>query len=357
MTRPKRISIHLEDALQHLYGDEVRNLTPEGYQEHMNDLRDRDPALAKRIEGALRPLLQKFFPRRQVKWHETSEGMRLRVALLPDNVHVKHDVETVRTALGLPQKVLEVGEETQAWQDLKGWVKRGWLRPERLRYVVEGDVGGRWLSVHTKAAAGGDVGEEEAETTKHLFESAVAASQVDFSSADVDWLRRAPSAPDWYCHPLAPIDWAAGRLVERHRLPWRATTSLKFYILTRNPEWLTGLSHLHVEVQYADSSQDPEAFSVTVKRIDEFFTKADWDSIWKGWIRPRQKDIWTLRGTAPQGKHGPDLERLRQGLPFYGQVLETQSFAKALCQYTGELDQETLRRRYQDIYDLLKPAE
>jgi hypothetical protein len=63
-----------EEALAVLYGSDPRDLTAEGYQEAISDLRKRDPNLARRVERALAPNLeQEIFPLRGRKWHETSQ--------------------------------------------------------------------------------------------------------------------------------------------------------------------------------------------------------------------------------------------------------------------------------------------
>ncbi|MSQ40944.1 MAG: hypothetical protein EXR55_04675 [Dehalococcoidia bacterium] len=71
--------------------------------------------------------------------------------------------------------------------------------------------------------------------------------------------------PDLYANPAVPMDWAAGRLVERHRLPWHVAAPLTFYVLSRDPDWITRLKPLSVAVNYEDDpSSDPGAFTVSV---------------------------------------------------------------------------------------------
>ena len=63
----------IQQALEHLYGDRVPNLTRWGYLEALRQLRRKDANLARRVERALEPFLQeRAFPRRQIEWFDAS---------------------------------------------------------------------------------------------------------------------------------------------------------------------------------------------------------------------------------------------------------------------------------------------
>ncbi len=88
MARREIMRPDIGKALEALYGDGIRDLTAEGYIEAIGHLRKADPAAARRVERLLAPMLkEKLFLRRSRAWHETSEGTRARVVLLPGNPH------------------------------------------------------------------------------------------------------------------------------------------------------------------------------------------------------------------------------------------------------------------------------
>jgi hypothetical protein len=51
----------LNEALEILYGNEVRDLTSQGYHKALDRLRSIDKALAKRVERVLKPVLKNRF--------------------------------------------------------------------------------------------------------------------------------------------------------------------------------------------------------------------------------------------------------------------------------------------------------
>ncbi len=353
----------VNEALRKLYGEGGRDLTSEGYQEALRQLRKADSAGADRVERVLAPYLKaRIFRRRQREWHETSEGTRARLALLPGNPHVQADVHTIREVLGIPAGHVHAVEDDPTWKLLSKMVK-----PQDVRRVVEGNLVGWWLHLHREAAMGQMTGEEdEAGLPPELRASAVASAQVYLKASHVPaWLQRRPDGPQPYDKPSVPIDWASGRLGERHRLPWHVVVSLPFYILTQDPDWLTGLEPLQVEAAPGDStSGDPEAFTVSVKGIDEFITHEDWDRIWTHFVKPRQEYRWKQRGMKPQGRRTVDIARLQEALPLYREMVskgwEIKDLLGKSCKDWGadmliDWDQETKRRVVRDLDELLVP--
>ena len=194
-----------------------------------------------------------------------------------------------------------------------------------------------------------------------LRQSAEASAHVKLDVDVVpDWFRRPSNGPGWYADPVPPIDWAAQCLAERHRLPKRVAPVLTIYILTQNADWLRGLDPLNVEVFEERSPQgDPDAFTISMRELDEFTTKADWDRIWTDYVRPRQERLWQQRGMRPQGRRAGDISRLLTVAPAYRKlVLEGLSVPEVLRQMQGDaepVDQETIRRGIQDLDELLSP--
>lgn len=126
--------------------------------------------------------------------------------------------------------------------------------------------------------------------------------------------------------PSVPIEWAAGRIIERHRLPphSRMLHHVIFYILTRDPACFAEQGPLDVRIMHGDVTSgrgasgdgDPEAFEIVIKGIDEFITKDDWMKVWDDNVKWRQDRLWHLQGQRPQGRHSVDIERLRESCLF-----------------------------------------
>jgi hypothetical protein len=101
----------------------VHDLTPEGYQEALRNVRRSDPAAARRLERTIEPVLRKkgIFPRRRMPWYETSQGTRLRLALLPQNPHVEKDIEEARQYLRVPNNQVHATKGDLLWRTQVRW--------------------------------------------------------------------------------------------------------------------------------------------------------------------------------------------------------------------------------------------
>ena len=362
MRKVSPLTTGVEEALRALYGDGLRDLTAEGYQTALSQMREADPAKARSVERILAPLLsERAFPRRRRAWHETSEGVRARLALLPGNPHVQKDIHTIREVLGIPAGHIHAGEDHPLWKEVSNLV-----RPEAVKRVLEGNLAGHWLQFHREAATGHRIAEETEDLLPvALRRSASISKRVNLAANSIsDWLKRPPSGPPPYDSHAVPIEWAAGRLVERYQLPWWAADPLTFYILTEDPDWVTGLKPLSVSITHGYApSGDPEAFTVSIGGIDEFITREDWDHVWTYYIRPRQEYLWERRGMKPQGRRGVDISRLQKALPLYRMMLEKGwSLARLLGWFGTESDetllardQESIRRDITDLRKLLSP--
>ena len=185
---------------------------------------------------------------------------------------------------------------------------------------------------------------------------------VNLDSDDVpDWLRWKPKGPGPYDQPTVPVHWAAGRLVEWHRLTWGAATCLTFYFLIQNLDWITGLETVQVDLARQDNhSTDPEAFTVSVKGVDEFITKVDGNRIWNKYVRPQQEHLWERRGMGSQWRRTVDITRLRKALPMYFRMVEADlKISDILVESPTEAeptDQEALRKAIHNLQELLTPA-
>ncbi len=350
------------EAVQLLYGNEARDFTFHGYYEAIKRLRFSDRTLARRVERILAPILKKrFFLRRQREWYNTSEATRARLALLPGNPHVQADVRTVREVLHIPPGHIHTTQEHLLWKQLQDII-----RPERVRRVVEGNLVGEWLNIHRKAASGRTIEEEDSQMlSTGMGKSAMSSASVDLRASEVpEWLRRPLGEPGSYKDMAAPIDWAAGRLIERHNLPRHALTAITMFTLTQDHSWIEGLEPLRIDITRGhDPSSDPEAFSISVKSIDEFTTKEDWDRVWTNHVKPRQKFLWEKRGMSPQGRRTRDIARLKKALPFYQKMVEANLDFKNLYhspeafvdEATLEWNIEDLRRTIHDLERILTP--
>ena len=192
-----------------------------------------------------------------------------------------------------------------------------------------------------------------------LVHSAIRSARIDLQAEGVpEWLRCPPQGPGLYHQPKTPIHWAAGRLVERYLLPWSAAIPLTFYIMTQNQHWIEGLEVLYPEVAvtYDKSNEDPGAFNLEVKGIDEYLPTEELERILAQHVRPRQAELWAQRGMKPQGRYGPDLARLRRAMPLYHNLVEEERSLKELLELTPvDWDQETIRGAMRDLERLLTP--
>lgn len=350
-----------EEALQTLYGNGVRDLTAQGYFEALTQMRKGNPAGARRVERALAPFLEeRVFPRRRLSWHQSSEGLRARLSLLPANPHVEQDIRVVREVLGIPEDQIKPCPDDQLWKEVSQRLKR-----KEVRRIVEGNLCGKWHRVHQETAVKSEPWFSEA-----LRQSAVASAKVDLRDKNVSaWLQVPPSGPAPYDGNAAPLDWAAGRLVERHGLPWSAGVNLSYYILTENPEWVTKLETLFLDVTTGNDSPGSGTFNMSIRGIDEFVTKDDWDILWDRYVRPRQVSLREHRGMQPEGSRAVDISRLQKMLPVYrAMVQQNLRLSEILkgrrppleCDEIGDIlnesDAETVRRTIRDLKKLLAPA-
>ena len=334
------------------------NLTFEGYQEALRSLRKKDPTAARRLERYLEPILEKrgIFPRRRIPWHQTSQGARLRLALLPKNPHVREDIEQVRLYLGIPKTHIRPTSRDSFWKEASELVK-----PESVRMVVEGNFVAEWLYVHRTVAAGNEAPDKTELVgllSKPMVESAVTSAHIDLTS---------PNAPDWLQRPLknirtqqyftSPVDRATARMTERHQLPLHITPALTYYLLTLNINWVKDLELVEVEIDYSIEQGDyPGAFSIKLRGIDEYITAYDWSHIWKVYIKLRQESLWKQRGKNPQGRRTVGVNRLKKMMPLYNKIIrDGLTMQDAFYASTRFNDLETIRRGINDLKKLLSP--
>ena len=183
----------LGEELEALYGEGLRDLTFYGYTRASQQLRNDDPAMARRVDRRLDPFLRtKVFPRRRREWQETSEGTRARLALLAENPHLERDVRDVRSVLGVPDSQVRVLEGDDLWNQAAEVV-----RPECVRQEVERQLVGGWHLIHLQAALGRELDEDIAWTGRisrsHRSPKLGCASPNSASSVATASLSRADS--------------------------------------------------------------------------------------------------------------------------------------------------------------------
>ncbi len=348
-------------ALKTLYGDEAKlyDMTSIGYQRALKELRVRSPSLARRVERILDPVLQKekLFPRRGLSWRESSEGRKVRLALLPRNPHLGGDVRTIRKVLGIPEGHVSFSKEDPLVLELEQT-----LGVEAATEVVQENVAVRWLIVHETLGRPLPLDPGEL-LPSDMRRSAESASRVRMGSVGPGWLRRLPEPP------------GAARLTERYSLPWWVVQRLKFYVITQNPTYITGLEPYQVNVSFeglptktpgvprvsfGDPASTASGMRITIRGIDEFTSQQDWLGIWQRYIRPEQDRLWSLRATRPEGRRR-DVRRLEEGLSIYIRMLEEGLSVGELVSRSApfwvpeEVEPETLRRLIQDLASVLAP--
>ena len=99
---------------------------------------------------------------------------------------------------------------------------------------------------------------------------------------------------------------------------------------------------------------------MSVREIDEFISKDDWDRVWTQYVRPRQEQLWKRHGMKPQGRKRVDVSRLKKALPLYRKMVEADLEIRDILAKPPTdpepPDQETLRRAIRDLQELLAPA-
>jgi len=354
----------VEQALKQLYGDGMRDLTSEGYQEALSKLRAVDLASARRVERALATFLKdRIFPLRKRDWVKTSQGLRARLALLPENPYVRQDVKIVRDMLGIPDNQIKPVPGDPLWKDVSRHTN-----PENVKRVTEEIMAARWHAVHIQEANSEKISQEEETAgiiSEPMFRSAVASAHVDLTHTRITaWLREAPSGPPPYDSSAVPLDWAVARMVERHRLPWSAVSPLTFYTLTENSEHVAKIAFLSVTTSYPYyRPHETDALTLSVEGIDEYITQDDWDNVWVRYIKPMQELQWNKRGMMPKGRRTVDILRLGKLLPLYVRKIKDKTGIKQLLENPGDefdkrvfdMDQETIRRTIRELERLLRP--
>ncbi len=150
---------------------------------------------------------------------------------------------------------------------------------------------------------------------------------------------------------------------------------MKFYVITQNTGYITGLAPFQVtvsfeglpkkkpgvpRVSFGDIASSASGIRITVRGVDEFTSQQDWLGIWQRYVRPEQDRLWSLRATGPEGQRR-DVRRLEKGLSIYARMLEEGLSVGELVSRSGppwvpvEVEPETLRRLIQDLASVLAP--
>lgn len=288
--------------------------------------------------------------------------MRLRLALLPQNPHIEKDIDEARQYLGIPNNHVHSIKGDSFWREVSENIEL----EAAVRRVVEDNLVGEWLFIHRETAMGKTPPYDELAglLSQPMKNSAVRSAGIDLTSPQApEWLRHPPNGPTPYQDPTSPIDWVAGRMIERHRLPWHIASVLTSYILTKDNSRVEHLELLEVEIKYGEGgTKDPGAFTVVVKGIDEFITESDWNHIWKAYIPFRQNNLLRQRGMEPQGRRNIDEQRLKGMMSAYRDMVSQRLSFKELLDKTESNantdkipDDGTVRKTINDLKNLLTP--
>lgn len=357
-------SLSPEVALELLYGDRPRDLTSEGYQLSLRALRRQRPAIARRVERALEPLVRsRAFPRRQISWQDTSFGLRARLLLLPDNPHLEIDSRSVRAALGVDPELLRGSLDellmTKAAAEIPGL---------DFARAVEQNTVSTWISAHRHIASGSsyDPGPDAVRLSSQAIRMAEESAHADLTdSRNPPWLREGLAKG-------TPFDDAVARLCEWHRLPSTRSISVAvgLYVLTKDRSQVARVS-FPMALVFPLPSQDEqiteayESFAVSIGGLDEFITKDDWNTLWTHLIRPRQESLLSQRGGQPQGRRTVDIGRLQSAMPLYRKmVLNDLRLEEAMSSlsfagdaYGADRSSNAARQAVDDLKLLLTPVD
>lgn len=342
-----------DEALRELFGTDVYDVTAEGLAAALSDLRRRDKRRAQQVQRSLKPWLRErgIFPRRRVPWYATSQGLRARIALLPDNPHLEEDIRVVRQTLGIPADQLRAAPDSTLRRRIEEFFEFGGHplteepppvlrrtvvvsssgRPlETAAQAADRNLSGQWLWCHRCTALGQplDFGRDCPNLPPAAVRSAQASAVLDLASvSEPAWLHHQPRDSGPLLQSGVPIDRAVALLIERHRLPvvsWVAG-GLALYVVTDDSNWVSHGSFpatlAELGARHGINPASDDSFGLAVAGLDEFVTRADWDAIWDHLVRPRQQLLRQLAGRQPQGRLGHDLTRLVQGMPLYREVV------------------------------------
>lgn len=341
------------------------DLTDENVLAVMERLRKEEPDLAKKLSTSRDPLVNTVvFRRRSRNLHQTSWGTVVRLVLLPDNPHFLKDVKVIREILGIPDDHLQIKSARVKGDSSMDTPSAG---SDRDHDLMQPTLIG-WLRMHRQASGSKEIEPDPLAPEVLKVEGPIArvprqAQQVARKSALIDlaatsspeWLRRKPEGPGVYQRSTIPIYWAVGRLVERHHLPWRLAPNILDFVLTLNGEFITGLEPLDVSVQ-KESGEDPDAFSIEVKGVDEYTSKKQWDMIWRNRVEPLQRNLLGLRGILPKGRKFSNIERLRSAMDIYQEVVISGVPLNDVINWTETgWEPEAARRVIQDLRRYIEP--
>lgn len=346
-------SRRLQSAMDDLYsGQDVRNMTGRGYLEARKRLGQKDSSAADRADRALgKETLPRILPRRNLGPLDASRGVKARLALLPGNPHFAEDVALIRKIFELPVDWLDssYGKELEA-------IAASRFEDEAMSQRLARDLMAlEWLSIHNAEAEGSHDADPLFEgLPAALAESAKAAAVMDLEQIQ---------APPWVAAQAdsdsseSPFQRVCLNLLHRHRLPERIIHNACMHVLTADFRHLDGLEFLGVSVTNGPTfGNRPRSFDITVSGIDEFVNKQDWDAIFDRHVEPRLDDFWENRGQGPQGRAGPDIERLSEFLPMYETMVTKKLGVHHIVEQADELyDESTIRRAMRDLRALLAP--
>ena len=340
MTR-RKIPKEIQKAIEKLYGDGLRDFTPEGYREALERLGPQNSTIVKRIRRKLDPWMEQWFPGKEGDWMDTLEGTRIRLALLAENIPLRYDIRRCREILGISQHQFKVTKNHPMWQEITDTVIPGGTRKALERLVVA-----TWLYIHAQVV----LGKRVRASYKRILspeerDSAISSAKIFTPLSRIPkWLR----TPNGDFSDVDPLQWAIERLMKRYGLPDHIREEFTIFFLTGNPAWLKNLTPLAVAAMPSENAE----LTMMIKHIREYTTKDDWDLIWTNYIRPYQKIIWSRRSMRPSGRRGVDISRLQKAVPFAKAVRELEKTPEFLL---GDTDLEKVRRSVNDLKKLFAP--
>ena len=339
------------------------DLSSRGFIDKKRKLRRENKAKERSIERRLDPtLIRRAFPRTQIPWYATSEGMRVRLALADENPHLQQDINEARTFLGRPTEEVRGRESDPLWLALEQGTEHAPMGWEELTATVAQNTPAAWLQVHREYSAGLRPHKVTVQyLTRDNRDLAQKTGGVSFGGPEVPaWLsKRADDAganKESY-RPGAPVDYIVQRLLQRHRLPEAVRPAVENYLITGEPRWMRDLSYVASQVRVEPSTTTPSAFEVSVTGIDEFWTQEEWISVYQRFIKPRQHFLWRERGLNPRGNRSISITRLKAQMPLYTEIASKKTPKQtAIRRIDPNLDKEAIRDVINDLESVLDPV-
>lgn len=317
----------------------------------------------KKIFTSLESAVSIPFPRRDIRWEETSEGRRHRIRLLPKNPFFLEDVEMAREWLGIPGGLFDVTAEARELAESLRNIPDVNSEPVKGFMFVETDVSRESLDDSSvieflfirfirmyKVILG----------NKHHGPSnlrGLAGEIGDSAKQAANALEGDRVKPGWVKHAGDPVICVVEGLLYRYRLPGWLSPAVIRYLIIGNNEDLTGLSVDGAVASRVDYDYQHDGFDVVVHGVDEFMDLKTWTDMYRQTVKPIADLFLEARGNREAPRVGAPQDEYTQYLGVLKEYADgNRSLGSVITKHPElKVDQRTIERRVRELAALLKP--